>query len=341
MNRLASILALLMITATFSGCLGFGDGESSIFSDDPTPLKINHVQVKGTHNSYHIKPFGPTARAYEYTHEPLDVQAGEFDVRQFELDVWWDPRGDLRVYHNQYDSRSTCNTLADCLGVLNTWSDANPAHVPLMIWVEPKEWVEQASDITAIAELQGMLEKIEEEIKQNWPDEKLITPDDVRGEAASLSEAVTTNGWPLLEESRGKAIFILLAGGGIREEYHQNFPGLVGSTMFTMSVEGTPEAAIFSNTDPIGNGDQIRNLVEEGYIVRSRADDAEDGEADSNNTARLEAAIASGAHSISTDYPAKVEDIDYWVEFPATCNPVTAPPDCTAERIESSSIPQT
>jgi hypothetical protein len=209
MNRLASILALLMITATFSGCLGFGDGESSIFSDDPTPLKINHVQVKGTHNSYHIKPFGPTARAYEYTHEPLDVQAGEFDVRQFELDVWWDPRGDLRVYHNQYDSRSTCNTLADCLGVLNTWSDANPAHVPLMIWVEPKEWVEQASDITAIAELQGMLEKIEEEIKQNWPDEKLITPDDVRGEAASLSEAVTTNGWPLLEESRGKAIFIL------------------------------------------------------------------------------------------------------------------------------------
>ena len=339
MNRLASILALLMITATFSGCLGFGDGESSIFGDDPTPLKINHIQVKGTHNSYHIKPFGPTARAYEYTHEPLDIQAGEFDVRQFELDVWWDPRGDLRVYHNQYDSRSTCNTLADCLGVLNIWSDANPSHVPLMIWVEPKEWVEQASDITTIAELQGMLEKIEEEIKQNWPDEKLITPDDVRGESASLSEAVTTNGWPLLEESRGKAIFILLAGGGIREEYHQNFPGLVGSTMFTMSVEGTPEAAIFSNTDPIGNGDQIRNLVEEGYIVRSRADDAEDGEADSNNTARLEAAIASGAHSISTDYPAKVEDIDYWVELPdgpVACNPVSAPPDCTAERIESS-----
>jgi len=76
-----------MITATFSGCLGFGDGKSSIFDDEPTPLKINHIQVKGTHNSYHIKPFGPTARAYEYTHEPLDVQAGEFDVRQFELDV--------------------------------------------------------------------------------------------------------------------------------------------------------------------------------------------------------------------------------------------------------------
>ena len=109
--------------------------------------------------------------------------------------------------------------------------------------------------------------------------------------------------------------------------------------MFTMSVEGTPEAAIFSNTNPIGNGDQIRNLVEEGYIVRSRADDAEDGEADSNNTARLEAAIASGAHSISTDYPAKVEDIDYWVELPdgpVACNPVSAPSDCTAERIESS-----
>ena len=109
--------------------------------------------------------------------------------------------------------------------------------------------------------------------------------------------------------------------------------------MFTMSEAGTSEAAIFSNTDPIGDQEEITALVEDGYIVRSRADNAEDGEADNNDTSRLNAAISVGAHSISTDYPAKVEGIDYWVEIPngnpVACNPISAPDDCTAERIES------
>tara|TARA_B110000014_G_C19842125_1_gene436557 strand:- start:374 stop:712 length:339 start_codon:yes stop_codon:yes gene_type:complete len=109
--------------------------------------------------------------------------------------------------------------------------------------------------------------------------------------------------------------------------------------MFTMSEVGTPEAAIFSNTDPLGNGDEIIALIEEGYIVRSRADNAENGEADNNDTSRRDAAISVGAHSISTDYPAKVDGIDYWVEIPngdpVACNPISAPNDCTSERIES------
>jgi len=147
-------------------------------------------------------------------------------------------------------------------------------------------------------------------------------------------------GWPLLDESRGKAIFILLSSGDLRENYHEKYPGLINSRMFTMSNEpGSSEAAIFSNTDPIGNGDEIIGLIKDGYIVRSRADNAEDGEADNNDTSRLNAAISVGAHSISTDYPSKVEGIDYWVDIPdgnpVACNPISAPIDCTSERIES------
>ena len=91
--------------------------------------------------------------------------------------------------------------------------------------------------------------------------------------------------------------------------------------MFTMSEPGSSEAAIFSDTDPIGNGDEIEALVRDGFIVRSRADNAEDGEADNNDTTRLEAAISVGAHSISTDYPEEVDGIEYWVEIPEG-NPV-------------------
>jgi hypothetical protein len=88
-------------------------------------------------------------------------------------------------------------------------------------------------------------------------------------------------------------------------------------------------------------GSEITRLVEEGYIVRSRADNAEDGEADNNDTARRDAAFTVGAHSISTDYPAKVDGIEYWVQIPngpIACNPVTAPPSCDSDLIESSDL---
>ena len=130
-----------------------------------------------------------------------------------------------------------------------------------------------------------MLEKIETEICQWWPRDKTITPDDVKGDAASLREAVTTNGWPLLDDSRGKAMFILLAEDEVREAYVDAHPGLNGSLMFTMNDEASDTAAFYSETDPIGMGSEITRLVEEGYIVRSRADNAEDGEADNNYTA--------------------------------------------------------
>ena len=83
---------------------------------------------------------------------------------------------------------------------------------------------------------------------------------------------------------------------------------------------------------------EITRLVTEGYIVRSRADSGGE-EADNNDTTRLEAALAVGAHSISTDYPGQVEGIDYWVEIPngtpSRCNPISAPAWCSSEDIES------
>jgi hypothetical protein len=181
------------------------------------------------------------------------------------------------------------------------------------------------------------LDSIEQEIIEFWPRNKTITPDDVRKDSETLSQAIMENGWPLLDDSRGKAMFILLSSGELKQSYHDKFPGLIEAKMFTMSETGSSEAAIFSDTDPVGNADEIIALVKDGYIVRSRADNAENGEADENNKTRLNAALSVGAHSISTDYPAKVEGIDYWVDIPegnpVACNPISAPIDCTSERI--------
>ena len=339
MNKAALLLASLMVTSSLGGCLGL-NGSGGIFGEEEPkePLRLNHVQMKGTHNSYHIEPLVSPTREYMYSHDPLDVQASQLGVRQFEIDVWWDPRGQLYVYHNQYDSGTTCSTFEECLATLLDWSESNGKHHPLFIWIEPKDWPEQATEVTTTLELSGLLEDIEGEIAQFWPRNKTITPDDVRGEWPTLKEGVLKEGWPLLEESRGKAVFVLLASGETRNLYLEDHPGLSGALMFTLSDESSDEAAIFSLTDPIGSGGEITRLVTEGYIVRSRADSGGE-EADNNDTTRLLAALSVGAHSISTDYPGQVEGIDYWVEIPngtpSRCNPINAPMGCSPEDVEN------
>ena len=84
--------------------------------------------------------------------------------------------------------------------------------------------------------------------------------------------------------------------------------------------------------DPVNSHSDIEDLVSSGYIVRTRADSGGE-EADNNDTTRLIAALTSGAHSISTDYPAKVDGIDYWVEIPEgiqAVQPCIRPPSCTS-----------
>jgi len=206
-----------------------------------------------------------------------------------------------------------------------------------MIWIEPKDWPEQAAEIITTVELSELLQEIESEIAEFWPRNLTITPDDVRGEWSTLNEAVLTDGWPLLEESRGKVIFVLLARGDMRDLYLEDYPGLNGALMFTLSDVGSAEAAIFSLTDPISDGEEITQLVSDGYIVRTRADSGGE-EPDNNDTTRFEAALAAGAHSISTDYPGPVDGMDYWIAIPngtpSRCNPLVAPEWCSSENIE-------
>ena len=338
MRKQAPLVAILLVMASLTGCFGIGSEDGTARGEsEKDPLRINHIQMKGTHNSYHVEPLISPTREYMYTHQNLDFQASNQGVRQFEIDVWWDVREGLRVYHNQYDSGTTCPTFENCLSTLLSWSNENPLHHPIFIWIEPKDWPEQATEATITLELSGLLDDIENEITQFWPLNKTITPDNVRGDSESLREKIATEGWPLLEDSRGKAIFVLLARGESRNMYVQTYPGLVGARMFTLSEEASNEAAIFSLSDPIESGGEISRLVSEGFIVRSRADSGGE-EADNNDMTRLEVALAAGAHSISTDYPAQVDGLEYWVEIPdgspSRCNPISSPDWCSSQDVE-------
>lgn len=296
-------------------------------------LTLNHVQVVGTHNSYHVAPEEFAGEILDYTHAPLTTQLAEYGVRQFELDVnRIDPADPFEVFHVFFfDEGTTCRLFTGCLRELKTWSDLNPLHVTLIVMLEPKDLYDPA-----LAD--AYFEQLEAEVLSVWPRDRIVAPADVQGDAASLPEAISANGWPSLRTTRGKALFQVLDGAEQGDHYTHGGRDLDGRLFFARSVPADPFAGFVQFDGPLGNEDAIVAAAKAGYIIRTRADNSADGEALANDTTRLEAALASGAQFVSTDYPGPVDGIDYVVQMPgegiARCNPVTAPPECTNADIE-------
>ena len=152
--------------------------------------------------------------------------------------------------------------------------------------------------------------------------------EEVLGEKLIRPRDIVDLQWPLLDEARGKFILILDEGGEKRDMYYD---GWQQRPMFTSAPEGHPAAAIMILNDPVGQFDEIQRLVRAGYMVRTRAD-ADTREARENDIRRREAAFASGAQAVSTDYylPATHFGNEYQVSLPqpVQCNPITAPANC-------------
>ncbi len=335
--------AALLVWALFSCVLvGCGDdGEQAEPYPRDSVLRLNHIQVIGTHNSYHIEPRPslmerllrslPTlAFGLQYTHVPLEQQFSEQGVRQIELDVFADPVGGLfayraglawvrenpnadiaelyepgfKVLHVQdVDFESTCWTLVSCLQAVKRWSRANPLHMPIMILIEAKdEPIPFAGSAVPIPIGPEELDALDAEIRSVFRPEELITPDDVRQGRDTLRDAVRELGWPTLAQSRGKVLFTLDNGGAVRDAYLSGHPSLQGRVMFVSVPADHPAAGFLKLNDPIGDFEAIRSAVTNGFVVRTRAD-ADTREAREGDTEPRDHALASGAHWVSTDYP--------------------------------------
>ncbi|MFT5204614.1 MAG: hypothetical protein ACI9C1_004025, partial [Candidatus Aldehydirespiratoraceae bacterium] len=256
----------------------------------------------------------------------------------------------FKVLHTQdFDFETNCLTLQLCLGEVRAWSDANPTHLPLMIMIEVKEESVPAAAADAGIELPElpidwtipietsaeMLAALDLELIEAIGRDAIITPDDVRGDAATLEEVVLADGWPTIEESRGKVMFAMVNTGDARALYREGAPSLEGRAMFTTSDPGSPDAAFLRIDDPLGGADAIAQRSAEGYLIRTRTD-SPTADARTGDTARREAALSSGAHYLSTDYYA--EDPSFGTGYAVTledrCNPVTAPPDCVIQAVD-------
>jgi len=345
-------------------------------------LRLNHLQVLGTHNSYKRWPLtdlitlldtyrAEWARDISYEHRPLPEQLEQFNVRQFELDVFADPEGGLyadpagsrlvtdadvardrevmqrpglKVLHSQdIDYRSTCLTLVMCLEQIRDWSLANPAHLPIMIMIEFKDaarpdWGPVEYVVPVVFD-QDLLLQADSEIWGVFQRSHVITPDDVRGSFVTLEQAILEQGWPTLAESRGKVMFAMDNTGRHREEYLAGAPALESRAMFVSAEPGHPAAGFIKMNNALDDHALIRDYVARNYIVRTRSDVPTE-EARSGDTTRRELALGSGAQFVSTDYvePSPFGS-GYRVVLPesngtARCNPVSAPVGCMPEYVD-------
>jgi hypothetical protein len=364
---------------------GAGGGQSQVapgqLVQQDKCVKLNEVQVLGSHNSYKLVPPEPIASALrtfdrelfesiEYGHPPLEVQFAEQGIRQIELDVFADPHGGryyqrkgylavgmnpdsglaellepgYKVMHVQdIDFATTCLTLVVCLQQVRAWSDANPGHLPIAILIEGKsDPIPDPLGLGFTVPLPfttELLDDLDAEILSVFARERLITPDDVRGDHDSLEAAVLAGDWPTLAEARGKVYALFNNGGADRQAYLAGRPNLEGRVMFTTANPGLDDAAFVQIGDPRGaNLARIQDLVAQGYLVRTRSD-VPTIEARSGDTTRRDAALESGAQFVSTDYAWESPfGSGYQVGIPdgspARCNPVNAPAGCRSSLLE-------
>src|SRR6266542_912832 len=270
--------------------------------------------------------------------KPLDVQLDQEGVRSVELDLHYllddDQKGHhFEVYHVVLaDQGTTCQQLTDCLQVIKKWSDAYPGHLPIYIQMEPKEGFDKATPLEQIfGDLEAAIERV-------FPRRRILTPDELRGTAATLPAALAAaGGWPTLDKLRGRVMFGFDNRTEIRAAYTHGLQDLSGRLVFVDSDPGDPFAALTIQNDPVVNAVQIEAALGAHMLVRTRADSDGD-QARADDRTLLEAALGIGAHFVSTDFPAPVDGLVYYFEIPdgtpARCNPRTAPAECTALAIE-------
>jgi glycerophosphoryl diester phosphodiesterase len=295
-----------------------------------TRIRLDELQVAGTHNSYHVASALPLHPSHQYTHRPLAEQL-EGGVRALELDVHARSDGQLDVYHIELiDPLSTCALFIDCLAAIEQWSSANPRHTPIFVWLEIK-------DDTGGQPITDLL-PVEAAIRAVFSEAQLITPVSLRGAHATLRERIDAQGWPLLDEVRGRVMFVVLNRNDERvRAYSHDYSHLDDRLMFanaTAEQFALPWAVITKL-----EGDLTQAAIAEahaGSMLTATNVCAIDSD-DATCAQRNADAVAAGLHMLKDDLPFTIAGRGYVLELPMGspgCNPVTATAECDAALLE-------
>jgi hypothetical protein len=289
-------------------------------SASPDGLRLNHIQLKGTHNSYHQQGLIAWHASHKYTHLSLSDQLEKRGIRAFELDVHRPLVGsDLEVYHiAAIDSKSTCSKFKDCLREMKNWSDQHPNHVTIFVWIEVK-------DATGGLKFDNF-DRVDEEIRDILGD-RLITPEELQNGHETLQAAIQKDGWPRVDEARGRFIFLLDSDDRTPSIYLNN-GSLAGRVMLPRANEANLNSpwAVVAKTGP---GSFHRAALQRNFLLADNLCTPENKVADCH--AKLQSSLDAGTHLLMDDFEGDAAQQSlggYYVQLPeqltVRCNPITA-----------------
>ncbi len=303
-------------------------------------LHLNEIQTAGTAESYKLRPsttlltlisMGSKTDALQLDFgEPPIEQQLNLGARSLTFDVAYDPEGGLyehpsgalmagqflednyiatmskpgfKVIHIlDIDFNSSCLTLKDCLQSVAAWSRKNPDHLPLTILLRSNDdRTPMPGATTPVKFNAAAFDALDAQLRAIFRPDELITPDMVQGKFHSLREAVLAHAWPTLGEARGKVLLVLDDDPPKVALYRGARHSLEGRVMFVATDDKSPAAAFVTVENPLKDGAAIAKDVRAGLIVHTYSD-ADTKEARAKSTARRDAAFASGAQIISTDF---------------------------------------
>ena len=336
----------------------------ALAADSDAGLKLNQIQTVGSAESYKLAPGDSmlrlialggkkNAQKLDFSQPSLTAQLDD-GARSLSFDLAYDPKGGLfrspagasmadelldkdyaqamsqpgfKVVHVlDVDFKSSCLTLKSCLTEIAGWSRAHPGHLPILIALCSNDQKTPMPGATTPLPFDSIAAAaLDAEIMAVFRRDELITPDAVKAGHASLRDAVLAGGWPLLNAARGKVIFLFHDDARKTALYH-------GEVMFVTAGENSPDAGFIALDDPVKDAARIRADVKAGFMVLTRADD-ETLEARANDTRRRDAAFASGAQVIESDFVApdgKIGPYHVAIQDPrhVRCDAVNA--DCAA-----------
>lgn len=281
-------------------------------------LPYNRLRTIGTHNSYKLRTtgamqfvsktlfpvVGASPNAFEYDHDTLTEQLN-LGVRSLELDLSFSKReGEERftVQHSPlFDGNSSAIDLILALEEIAEWSRYNEGHIPITVLLEVKEdfLMKAGSRKLKESDFSALYRTVSDTLG-----DRLLTPSEMWNGEATARAVREKNAYPALRETLGKVIVILHPG---------KFTDTLASVplseqkLFVMANlserENYAETALFV----LGNrpGDEADQASKEGFIVRTRLDDAL-----FVDEARAARAIEGRAQILSTDFPPRKNPSD-------------------------------
>lgn len=134
-----------------------------------------------------------------------------------EIDIWdsrWLSGGWKAMNKNWYVKHSLLDkgnnnccggSFSDCLKRINAWSDRNPNHTVITVFIDKKENWSEANEARKPNDLDNLLLSI-------FPKEKIYTPSLYKKNELNLKDASTKFNWPSIDSLKGKIIFVITNG---------------------------------------------------------------------------------------------------------------------------------